>query len=243
NNFTLSYGLTINQSVTGYEGQDTIIFGGVSVAQQTFGLATNTPFSDVEDGIIGFKVDGVMQSIKTHNKLSQNIIGFHLRREKNVSKDLSFMTLGVWIIPLIDAKINRKSVGTVPTAPAIIDTGTTLVYGISSVVDAIHSQIPDAILYSLQQEQIWLISCDTISVVSFPFDNGLYSIDPAELIMNTNKSICISGLQSNHAIFGSSVYSLFGFDSYQFGFTQTRIITNLNSSSNPSNSSHLLILK
>ncbi|KAF0525478.1 acid protease [Gigaspora margarita] len=160
NNFTLSYGLTINQSVTGYEGQDTIIFGGVSVAQQTFGLATNTPFSDVEDGIIG-----------------------------------------VWIIPLIDAKINRKSVGTVPTAPAIIDTGTTLVYGISSVVDAIHSQIPDAILYSLQQEQIWLIPCDTISVVSFPFDNGLYSIDPAELIMNTNKSICISGLQSNHANF------------------------------------------
>ncbi|CAG8439421.1 2068_t:CDS:2 [Dentiscutata heterogama] len=220
NNFTLSYGLTVNQSVTGYEGQDTVIFGGISITQQNFGLATNEPFADLEeDGILGlgplnvagFKTNGIMQSIKEQKKLSKNMIGFHLGREKNNSKDISFMTLGgvnqdaiigsigynnanislgVWIISLNDIKVDGNSVGTFSPAPAVIDT-----------VNEIHSQIPGAILYPLEQgqviEQIWAIPCNTKSVVSFTFDNGSYSIDPAELILNTNESMCVSGIQSN----------------------------------------------
>ncbi|CAG8801029.1 28056_t:CDS:2, partial [Dentiscutata erythropus] len=264
NNFTLSYGLTVNQSVTGYEGQDTVIFGGISITQQNFGLATNEPFADLaEDGIIGlgplnvagFQTNGVMQSIKEQKKSSNNMVGFHLGREKNNSKDISFMTLGgvsqdaiigsigynkanislgVWIITLSDVKVNGNSVGTFSPAPAIIDTGTTLVYGVSSIVNEIHSQIPDAILYPPDQgqDQIWAIPCNTKSVVSFTFDSGSYSIDSAELIMNTNDSLCVSGIQSNPEdfwlvgdVFLSSVFSVFDFDNYQVGFAQTRIMT------------------
>ncbi|CAG8515125.1 7028_t:CDS:2 [Racocetra fulgida] len=102
--FKLTYGLFgDSKSVIGYKAQDTVIFGGISITHQTFGLVTSEPFGDLEeDGVIGlgplntagFKANGVIQSIKAQKKLSQNIIGFHLAREKNNSNDISFMTLG-----------------------------------------------------------------------------------------------------------------------------------------------------
>ncbi|CAG8757990.1 16930_t:CDS:2 [Cetraspora pellucida] len=260
-NFTLSYGLTgDSQSVVGYKGQDTVIFGGVSITQQTFGLVTHEPYGDLEeDGVIGlgplnvagFKVNGVMQSVQAQKKLSQNIIGFHLAREKNNSNDISFMTLGgvdqnavvgsigyntanvsvgYWLIPLNDIMVDGSSIGPFQPAPAIIDT----------VVSLIHTKIPGARLYRQQNEELWIVPCDTKSVISFTFDSGTYSIDPIEFVISVNQSnrspICVSGIQPNTAnywllgdVFLSSVYSVFDFDNYRVGFSQTKIILNSNS--------------
>ncbi|CAG8725264.1 9864_t:CDS:2, partial [Dentiscutata erythropus] len=261
--FTLSYGLTVNQSVTGYQGQDTVTFGGISISQQTFGLATSEPFSDLaEDGILGlgaknvegFKVNGVMQSIKAQKKLSKNIIAFHLARKKSNSKDVAFATLGgidqtavsgsvgynsanvslgVWIIELTDIKVDGKSIGSVPTAPAVIDTGTSLIYGPPSVVEAIHSSIPGAAIYSQGQQKIYTVPCNTKSIVSLSFDSGSYSIDPKELIFTTSdSSLCASGIQGSPDnfwligdVFLSSVVSVFDFDNNQVGFGQAKIMS------------------
>ncbi|CAG8471878.1 5932_t:CDS:2 [Dentiscutata heterogama] len=261
-NFTLSYGLTVNSSVTGYEGQDNVTLGGISISQQTFGLATSEPFSDLaEDGILGLgaknveglKVNGVMQTIKAQKKLSKNIIGFHLARKKSNSNDVAFATLGgidqtavsgsigynpanislgLWIIPLTDVKVDGKSIGSVPAAPAVIDTGTTMVYGPPSVVEAIHSSIPGAGIAIQGQQQLYTIPCKTKSIVSFSFNSGSYSIDPAELVMTTSESTCVSGIQASPEnfwligdVFLSSVFSVFDFDNYQVGLAQTKIMS------------------
>lgn len=260
--FTLSYGLTTNQSVTGTKAKDTVIFGGVTITQQTFGLATNEPFSDLaEDGIIGlgplnvagFKDPGVMQNIKAQKKLSNNIIGFHLGRKKSNSNDVSFMTLGgidqtavtgsveynnanvsigVWIIPLTDVKVDGNSVGATTTA-AIVDTGTTLVYGPTTVVNAIHSRIPNAVIGKQDSQEFWAIPCNTKSVVSLSFNGGSYNIDPAELVLlPSDQGYCVSGIQPNPDgfwllgdVFLSSVYSVFDFDKNRVGFSQTKIMS------------------
>ncbi|CAG8551207.1 25203_t:CDS:2 [Dentiscutata erythropus] len=270
NSFNLSYGLDNSNNVTGYEGQDTVIFGGVTITQQTIGLAKIDPFAFLEDGILGlaalnldgFKVNGVMQSIKEQKKLSKNIIGFHLAREKNNSKDISFMnlggvnqdafigsigynianvSLGVWLIQLNDVKVDGSSFGLPSSEPAIIDT-----------VNLIHSKIPGSVLYQQGQDQAWLIPCNTKSVVSFTFDNGSYSIDPAELVVyiNDTSSLCISGIQSNPYnfwligdVFLTSVYSVFDFDNYEVGFAVSRIMANSNKTSNTAINSVLMVYR
>ncbi|CAG8509296.1 25910_t:CDS:2, partial [Gigaspora rosea] len=253
--FTLSYGLTTNQSVNGFKAKDTVIFGGITITQQTFGLATNDPFSDLaEDGIIGlgpknvagFKDNGVMQNIKAQKKLSNNIIGFHLGRKKSNSNDVSFMTLGgidqtavtgsveynnanvsigLWIILLTDAKVDGNSVDAPPT-PSIVDT-----------VGAIHSRIPGSKTISQDSQEYWVIPCNTKSVVSLSFNGGSYNIDPAELVMlpNVEGTLCLSGIQSNPEgfwllgdVFLSSVYSVFDFDNNRVGFAQTKIMSSPN---------------
>ncbi|RIB00731.1 aspartic peptidase domain-containing protein, partial [Gigaspora rosea] len=164
---TLSY--AVNQTVTGSEGRDTVIFGGVTVTNQTFGLATNMPSqlaSSANDGILGLgavnlrglKVNGVMQSIKEQKQLSKNIIGFHLARKKNNSNDISFMTLGGhWTIPLNDLKVDGSSLRLPFPEPAILDTGTLLVYGTPLAVNLIHSRIPGAATIS-SGEQVYNIA-------------------------------------------------------------------------------------
>ncbi|CAG8591364.1 20189_t:CDS:2, partial [Gigaspora margarita] len=209
--FTLSYGLTTNQSVTGTKAKDTVIFGGVTITQQTFGLATNEPFSDLaEDGIIGlgplnvagFKDPGVMQNIKAQKKLSNNIIGFHLGRKKSNSNDVSFMTLG---------GIDQTAV----------------------TVNAIHSRIPNAVIGKQDSQEFWAIPCNTKSVVSLSFNGGSYNIDPAELVLlPSDQGYCVSGIQPNPDgfwllgdVFLSSVYSVFDFDNNRVGFSQTKIMS------------------
>ncbi|CAG8597084.1 1834_t:CDS:2 [Gigaspora margarita] len=251
NNFTIVYGLTSNQSVTGSQGQDTVIFGGVTITNQTFGLAANMPSifaSQVEDGILGlaavnsrgFKVNGVMQSIKEQKQLSKNIIGFHFAREKNNSKDISFMTLGDvnqdamigsigynaanvstghWVIPLKDLKVDG--------------------------IDLIHSRIPGAAALSDGQQVLWTIPCNTKSIVSLTFDSGSYPIDPSELVVyiNQSHSLCLSGIQYSPLnfwligdVFLTSVYSVFDFDNYAVGFAESKIMANSHTSNTAINS-------
>ncbi|CAG8458402.1 27992_t:CDS:2, partial [Racocetra persica] len=268
NNFSLPYGIPgDNQTVSGYEGQDTVKLGDISVTQQTVGLAVINPFQDqIEDGILGlgpvnvegFKVNGVMQSIKEQHKLSKNIIGFHLAKERKDSRDVSFMTLGgvnqkavvgsieyntanvtlgYWLIALKDVKVDGNSLGFRSSAfSAVIDTGTSLIYGVPAIVDLLHANIPGAMFY---QQQFWVVPCGTKSVVSFTFESGSYSIDPSELVVKTNQSdeICISGIQRNTAnfwligdVFLTNVFSVFDFDNYQVGFAQTTVMYDLNTS-------------
>ncbi|CAG8657067.1 25002_t:CDS:2, partial [Gigaspora rosea] len=257
NNLTLSY--AVNQTVTGSEGRDTVIFGGVTVTNQTFGLATNMPSqlaSSANDGILGLgavnlrglKVNGVMQSIKEQKQLSKNIIGFHLARKKNNSNDISFMTLGGynaanvsnassghWTIPLNDLKVDGSSLRLPFPEPAILDTGTLLVYGTPLAVNLIHSRIPGAATISSGEQVFWTIPCNTKSIVSFTFDSGSYPIDPSELVyyINQSHSICFSGIQYSPFnfwligdVFLTSVYSVFDFDNYAVGLAESKIMAN-----------------
>ncbi|KAF0376315.1 aspartic-type endopeptidase ctsD [Gigaspora margarita] len=263
--------------VTGSQGHDTVIFGGVTITNQTFGLAANMPSifaSQVEDGILGLaavnsrgsKVNGVMQSIKEQKQLSKNIIGFHFAREKNNSKDISFMTLGDvnqdamigsigynaanvstghWVIPLKDLKVDGSSLKLSFPEPAIIDTGSSIIYGLPQIVDLIHSRIPSAAALSDGQQVLWTIPCNTKSIVSLTFDSGSYPIDPSELVVyiNQSHSLCLSGIQYSPFnfwligdVFLTSVYSVFDFDNYAVGFAESKIMANSHTSNTAINS-------
>ncbi|CAG8831406.1 2086_t:CDS:2, partial [Racocetra persica] len=194
---------------------------------------TSEPFGDLEeDGVIGlgplntlgFKVNGVMQSIKAQEKLSHNIIGFHLAREKNNSNDISFMTLGG-----IDQNAIVDSIGyntaNVSLGFWLIRLNGIMVDGKSIVVNLIHTKIPGARLYRQPElGELWVVPCNTKSVISLTFDNGTYSIDPIEFVIKVSQpsQYCVSGIQSNTEnywligdVFLTSVYSVFDFDNYK----------------------------
>ncbi|KAF0482318.1 acid protease [Gigaspora margarita] len=188
---------------------------------------------------------------------AKNDVGYYgpitIGRKKSNSNDVSFMTLGgidqtavtgsveynnanvsigVWIIPLTDVKVDGNSVGATTTA-AIVDTGTTLVYGPTTVVNAIHSRIPNAVIGKQDSQEFWAIPCNTKSVVSLSFNGGSYNIDPAELVLlPSDQGYCVSGIQPNPDgfwllgdVFLSSVYSVFDFDKNRVGFSQTKIMS------------------
>ncbi|CAG8845701.1 13684_t:CDS:2, partial [Racocetra persica] len=93
----------IGTVISGYVGQDTVILGGISVKNITFGLALVDAFNTIyeEDGILGLSRQigevtnpGLIQAMNAKNLLKYTIIGFHLGRHKLKTTDKSFMNLG-----------------------------------------------------------------------------------------------------------------------------------------------------
>ncbi|CAG8657444.1 17694_t:CDS:2, partial [Gigaspora rosea] len=105
NNFTMIYGLDDGTStvVCGYIGRDTVTLGGITVTNQTFGLATYDDLSYYEeDGVIGlafpqlslFEPPSVIQTMKDQKKINKALIAFHFGRHKLDPNDKSFADIG-----------------------------------------------------------------------------------------------------------------------------------------------------
>ncbi|CAG8757294.1 4344_t:CDS:2 [Dentiscutata erythropus] len=214
NNFSISYSVGIG--VSGYRGQDTVILGGISIINQTIGLALIDGFSDIyeEDGILGLSLPsgdptntGIIQTIKTQKSLNQTLIGFRLGRYKLNATDKSFMNIGG-----IDSNAYVGNVvynyvvnmtpysGTWTIILNDVQVGGVSIGGIG-LPALIDTGSPIILGNSIQVSKIlamipgntfnnslWWIPCDTQNVVSLVFNNVSYQISPTELII-TNSSI------------------------------------------------------
>ncbi|KAH7929963.1 acid protease [Leucogyrophana mollusca] len=94
-----------------------------------------------------------------------------------------------WTIALNGMHVNGKNIGlksTVPgaksdTAVALIDSGTSLAYVPSDVVDAIYGSINGAVHVKQDGQDTWFVPCLSQANVSFTFGNETFALNPLEL--------------------------------------------------------------
>ncbi|KAF0493217.1 acid protease [Gigaspora margarita] len=246
NNFTANYG--DGASVNGFKATDTVVLGGLSITQQTFGVATTFESRSYRGGgVMGirftqdprFNAPGVIQTLKAQKVLNKALVGVLLNPSGS-----SYITLGdvpteyaksisynkvvsndTWVVSISDVQVDGTSLGIKSTT--LIDTGATIMYGLSNHVATLHGKISGASLSG----NIWWIPCDTKSKVSLVFNGVPYVIEQNQLIRNKNATtgLCRSGIQpqpqgisgiewSLGDAFLTSVFTVFDFDNLQIGF-------------------------
>ncbi|CAG8477547.1 443_t:CDS:2 [Racocetra fulgida] len=250
NNFTLNFG--DGAQVDGFKATETVTIGGLSVTQQTFGVLTTFTSNQYRGGgIMGinfrqstrFNAPGVIQTMKTQKVINKALVGFHFSAPKVNANDVSYITFGdvpneyansisynkvvenrSWIISMSDVQVDGNSLGI--KSNVLIDTGSTLNYGLSSQVNTLHQKISG----SNFSNDLWWIPCNTKSVVSVVFNGVPYEINPLQLITIKNNStgLCRSGIQiqpnTNASfwtlgdVFLSNVFTAFDFDNLRIGF-------------------------
>ncbi|CAG8463493.1 3180_t:CDS:2 [Cetraspora pellucida] len=212
NHFTIYYGYD-SSTIHGYIGQDSVNLGGISVINQTFGLAIVDDFSLIleEDGILGlafpqlstFKVPCVVQSMKDQNLIDHSIIAFHLGRYKLDHSDKSFMNLGA-IDPnayvgeivyndILDNLLGSSGYWVIMMDDLYVDKISMGATNSSAIIDTgtasiwgDSSRVKDIhnnIPGSYFDGYLWYIPCDTKTVVSLVFNGVEYEINPIELVV------------------------------------------------------------
>lgn len=99
-------------------------------------------------------------------------------RYTKVAQPLSF-----WKIPLDVAKFNGKPI-TNGTADAVIDTGTSLVYGPTAIVDAAMGSIEGADKY----QGMWRVPCNTSATFSLTFSGKEWTVPPRDFLYTASRA-------------------------------------------------------
>ncbi|CAG8555363.1 22379_t:CDS:2 [Cetraspora pellucida] len=221
-NFSISYGT--GTAINGTIGQDTVIFGGISITNLTFGIALIDGFNSLyeEDGILGLarrngqlSNPGIIQRIKDQKLLNQTIIGFHLGRYKLNNTDQSFVNLGGTDANAYIGNIVYNNLANQTQLPGswIISLSNIQVDGVSIGINSpalIDTGTPNIIgdttqvtkIYAMipgssSNNGVWSIPCNTTKIISLVFNNISYNISPTELIKSSNQSgsLCESEIQ------------------------------------------------
>ncbi|XP_044537940.1 pepsin A-like [Gracilinanus agilis] len=215
---SISYG---TGSMTGILGYDTLQVGALTVTNQTFGLSKTEPGTFLAgtdwDGILGlaypqlsmFRASPVFDSMWDQALLSQKVFAFSLSSNGQngsvvmfgeidssyYSGNITWIPVSVpmyWQITVTSITINGKVIACDGGCEAIVDTGTTLVYG--PPVDV--SNIQTAIGASLNSQGEMGISCSSIkSLPPVVFNiNGVEFPVPANgYIRQFKEDYCTSG--------------------------------------------------
>ncbi|QRV74112.1 aspartyl protease [Ceratobasidium sp. AG-Ba] len=134
-----------------------------------------------------------------------------------------------WLIPLTGLGVNGASVLS-GTENAAIDTGTTLVGGPTSSIDAIFAQIPNSQRGTGDLQGYYLYPCSTSVTITMTFSSRTWTIDPADfLLMRASSTMCVgaffalnlSGSAPSWIVgdtFLKNVYSVYRFNPPSVGF-------------------------
>ncbi|RIB03878.1 aspartic peptidase domain-containing protein [Gigaspora rosea] len=259
NNFTASFG--DGASVNGFKATDTVVLGGLSITQQTFGVVTTFESRSYRGGgVMGirfsqdrrFNAPGVIQTMKAQKVLNKALVGVLLNPSgpsyitlgdipTEYSKNISYnkvVSNDTWVIAISDVQVDGNSLGIKSTT--LIDTGATIMYGLANQVATLHGKISGASLSG----NTWWIPCDTKSKVSIVFNGIPYVIEQSQLIRQKNDTtgLCRSGIQpqpdgitgiewSLGDAFLTSVFTVFDFDNLQIGFAPAEATGSGNSGS------------
>ena len=251
--WSLTYG---TGQVTGTLGTDTVSIANYSL-DLSFGLAT-TASDDFNsypmDGILGLGptssstlgVPTVMQKLDSANLLTKNIVGIHLQRSSDNTRDgqitfgaidttkfdgqLNYIPLvtaadTMWEIPVGDASVNGQSCSFTGRS-AVVDTGTSYILMPLSDAITLHALIPG----SSHSGEDFTLPCSSTAVVQFTFADVTYSVGPEDYLgKNTSSGSgeCASNIVGHQAfgpnqwilgdVFLKNVYVVFDFDDNRIG--------------------------
>ncbi|RMD44838.1 hypothetical protein DV735_g409, partial [Chaetothyriales sp. CBS 134920] len=241
--------------VAGVLASDKVTFGEYDI-HLTFGLATQTsndfnnyPF----DGILGLgptssnQLDSptLMQALDDQATLRNNVLGIHLTRASDGTKDGELTIGGVddskfdgqlnyvstvktdsWEISVDDAIVGGKACG-LTGKTAIIDTGTSYVLMPPNDAQTVHALIPG----SAQDDESFTIPCDTTTELQVALNGVKYSISPKDYVGKSSGNSCSSNIIGHQAfgenewilgdVFLKNVYTVFDFDKTRIGFGTT----------------------
>ncbi|CAG8816586.1 7402_t:CDS:1 [Gigaspora margarita] len=138
--------------------------------------------------------------------------------------------MAFWLINLDDASVDDSPLSFSGKC-ALIDTGTTVMYLPPDDAKAIHDKIPESKLDS--QNGVYIIPCDTTSVVSLKFGGVYYKIPARDLIyLPISGTQCISSITPVQFFspdlwlvgltFIKNVYSVFDVKNLKVGFAHSK---------------------
>jgi cathepsin D len=251
--FQLAYG---TGEVDGVMAQDKVVFANYSL-QLSFGLAqtASNDFNNYPmDGILGLGPASsndlgsktVMQTLDEQAGLPSNILGIHLQRAKDGSKDGTITIGGLdnskfkgdiaytnikagssWEIVVDDVFVGGQACK-FSGKSAIIDTGTS--YALMPPGDAkvLHALIPG----SSSSGEAYTVPCDASTTVEVSFSKVKYSISPKDYVGKQGSgNVCASNIIGHQPfgpdqwilgdIFLKNVYSVFDFDKDRIGEQHT----------------------
>lgn len=250
NKWTLTYG---TGQVSGVVASDTVSFANFTF-NMGFGLATTASddFNNYPmDGILGLGratsnelgTPTVMDTLAKQGKLANNVVGIHLNRAADNTKDGEITFGGVdnskysgsisytqtsntasWEIPVDDALVNGNACKFVGKK-AIVDTGTSYMLMPPTDAQTLHSLIPG----SSQAGEIFTVPCNTNANVQVSFNGVKYSISTKDYVGRNNgtANVCASNIIGHQAfgpdewilgdVFLKNVYTVFDFDQGRIG--------------------------
>ncbi|CAG8617081.1 8724_t:CDS:2 [Racocetra fulgida] len=212
NRFTIDYGYD-STTISGYIGLDTVTLGGITVTNQTFGLAIVDDLNLVfeEDGILGlafpqlssFKAPCVIKSMKDQNMIVHSIVAFHLGRYKLDHSDKNFMNIGgidpnayvgeIVYNNILDNLLGSWGYWAIMMDDIYVDKASMGATNSSAIIDTGTANLwgdPSCVKdihYNIPGSYfdgyLWYIPCDTKTVVSLVFNSVAYEINPIELVV------------------------------------------------------------
>lgn len=247
--FQLAYG---TGEVDGIMASDKVQFANYTL-QLEFGLAktASNDFNNYPmDGILGLGpassnelgAKTVMQTLDDQAGLKDNILGIHLQRATDGSKDGQITIGGVddskfkgdinytpnknggsWEIVVDDIFVDSKPCK-FSGKSAIIDTGTSYALMPPSDAKTLHGLIPG----SSSSGEAYTVPCDASSVVEVSFSQVKYTISPRDYVgKKSSGNTCASNIIGHQPfgpdqwilgdIFLKNVYSVFDFDKNRIG--------------------------
>ena len=245
----LAYG---TGQVEGVLAKDTVAFANYTLSLE-FGMATNASddFNNYPmDGILGLgpsdsnelDTPTVMETLDKQSNLASNIIGVHLSRAVDNTKDgeltiggidhtrfngkLSYTKINVadtWQIPIDDMIVGGNACN-LQGKSAIIDTGTSYILMPPADADTVHAQIPGSVANNGQ----YTLPCGSTTTVEVAFSGIKYAISPADYVGKSAGGLCSSNIIGQQAFgpdqwimgdtFLKNVYTVLDFDKNRVGF-------------------------
>lgn len=267
--WSLAYG---TGEVKGVVANDTVSFADYTL-HMGFGLASTASddFNNYPmDGILGLGrpssdalgTPTIMEVLDQQGNLSKNLIGVHLQRASDGTKDGQITFGGVdsskfngklsytkvandasWEIPADDAGVDGKAVGFTGKS-AILDTGTSYILMPPSDAQKLHSLVPG----STQNGEIFVVPCSSSANLYFSFSGVRYTVSPKDYVGQDLGNGCQSKVIGHQAfgpddwilgaVFLKNVYTVFDFDNNQIGLgTQSSTKSNSTGSTTTTKSS------
>nr|AHZ33698.2 pepsin [Chelon labrosus] len=206
-------------SKTGYLGSDTVWWGGITVANQVFGLSeTEATFITYmqADGILGLAFQSIAADYVVpvfYNKIKQGLVSqpmFSVYLSGNSEESSEVFFGGVdsshytgeikwiplssdtyWQISMDSVTINGQTVACSGGCQAIIDTGTSMIVGPTTDINNINSWVGA----STDQYGDAIVNCQNIQSmpeVSFTLNGHAFTV-PAPAYVSQNSGSCITG--------------------------------------------------
>ncbi|KAG2143603.1 acid protease [Suillus clintonianus] len=241
---------------------DDVFVGGYEADDQTIGAAYaySPEFSKDDfppDGLSGlgfpeiseFEGSPLFQTLYESGQLPQGVIGFKLSTTPGASEmliggtntslyrsdTLTYIPVtqkGYWQVVMDGISRLGQDVIESHAAPAIIDTGTTLVITSDAIAQAYYANIPGATAHTEGEDTYWTIPCNIINstVPTFIFGGHAFPVSPQTFNLGPDilSSDCLAGIAASSEmdftivgdVFLQNTYSVFDYRNTRVGFAE-----------------------